>query len=660
MPTLSALAKQRKAENERRKKEKEMESLASAQRMEEEKKKRQLKKKERDEARTREEEVEKSKNEEAAQKKKEEIMRAEAESKATEEKAKRDDQMNTSDGTATNTHDTELDEEGGGRGENTEEDKGINSPMRKKTRSGKGGTDTADCNINDHLNDINKGGEGEEKEEEDEDDTPQRKKKKKDKDKEKKSDKKGSKKNRKRKNKPDMDEEEKEENDKEEEITTPVLRRGRFSLGSGGSGTGQVRTAPTYSHAHKRWVLDCSLVLKSDGLDKYPEMQHALKMLLINGRKVDPTLVIEPVVEGVGERIDSPEDIPINFTDLSSNFKMSGGLKAFEMKTPWKRDGDNREEVELQDPEVYFAVAFSSDVKPSDIVERISCEWGRINGKKMWLKAIKSFQTETPIALYHLLNSGHQATILTELKGILEEARDREAELDMCYVWEGHDIPELGMRLNVPKIPGQDTTVFKNWPHRSQWYRKVLHVECDSNAVPMIQDLVAVAKRRGLFKPVWGKNVRVSNTAGDKTKPQDLTNMSRYVRRHVNYHSSMIYDGLVGINDLDIPVPFYAETDADKVMGHMTLRYVLYRFVKVLGGHSLFREIHQENALASVDVAIPNAPEAETMVAMMNKNLGAFLSHYLKGEGLDEKFVDALVQQSIDPQVFVLSRSEGH
>ena len=113
----------------------------------------------------------------------------------------------------------------------------------------------------------------------------------------------------------------------------------------------------------------------------------------------------------------------------------------------------------------------------------------------------------------------------------------------------------------------------------------------------------------------------------------------------------MIYDGLVGINDLDTQVPFYAETDADKVMGHMTLRYVLYRFVKVSGGHPLFGKIHQENALASVDVAIPNAPEAETMVAMMNKNLGAFLSHYLKGESLDGKFVDELVQQSIDPYV---------
>ena len=309
------------------------------------------------------------------------------------------------------------------------------------------------------------------------------------------------------------------------------------------------------------------------------------------------------------------------------------------------------EEEELQDPEVYFAIAFSSDEKPEDVVERISCEWGRLNGKKMWLKAIKSFKTETPIAIYHMLNSAHNSTIITELTNILREAKDREIEADPFYIWEDSEIPEMALRLNVPKIPGQDTSVFQGWPRRMQWYRKVLHVECDSNSCDMLRDLVASTKFRGLFSPVWGKNVRLSNTAGKDTKPQDLTNMGRYVRRHVNYHSSMTYDGLVGIGELDQPVPFFSETDSQKVMGHMTLRYVLYKFVKLSGGHSLIGEIHQENKLSSVDIVVPNAPEAETMVAMMNKNLAAYLHHYLKDEGLNVDFIHDLLQASIDPQL---------
>ena len=51
------------------------------------------------------------------------------------------------------------------------------------------------------------------------------------------------------------------------------------------------------------------------------------------------------------------------------------------MKRPWEKDGDTREDDELQDPEVYFAVSFSSDEAPEDVVDRISCEWGRMNGK---------------------------------------------------------------------------------------------------------------------------------------------------------------------------------------------------------------------------------------------------------------------------------------
>ena len=232
----------------------------------------------------------------------------------------------------------------------------------------------------------------------------------------------------------------------------------------------------------------------------------------------------------------------------------------------------------------------------------------RLNGKKMWLKAIALFKTETPVAIYHLLNSGHQRTITVELAQILTQARDAEEEVKSAYEWGGKDIPVFGLRLNVPKIPGQDTSVFYSWPKRIQWHRKTLHLECDVKDSKMMQDLVAVTKRRNLIFPVWGKNVRLTNTSFKDTKPQELTNMGQYVHRHVNYHSSMIYDGLVGVVDLNQEVAFYAESDPTRLMGYMSLRYVLYKFMKLSDGHSLIGEIHQENNLASVDIVIANAP----------------------------------------------------
>ena len=125
--------------------------------------------------------------------------------------------------------------------------------------------------------------------------------------------------------------------------------------------------------------------------------------------------------------------------------------------------------------------------------------------------------------------------------------------------------------------------------------------------------------------------------------------MGRYVRHHVNYQSRIIYDGLVGVVDLNREVAFYAESDSTRLMGYISLRYVLYKFMKLSNGHSLIGEICQENNLASVDIVIANAPEAETMVAMMNKNLAAYLTHYLKVAGLNGDFIRRLVNASIDP-----------
>ena len=103
------------------------------------------------------------------------------------------------------------------------------------------------------------------------------------------------------------------------------------------------------------------------------------------------------------------------------------------MKRPWEKNGDIREDDELQDPEVYFAIVFSSDKAPEDVVDRISCGWGRMNGKNLWLKSIASFQTETPIAIHHILNLGHQKTIAAELTKILESTQVLEVERECRF-----------------------------------------------------------------------------------------------------------------------------------------------------------------------------------------------------------------------------------
>ena len=114
--------------------------------------------------------------------------------------------------------------------------------------------------------------------------------------------------------------------------------------------------------------------------------------------------------------------------------------------------------------------------------------------------------------------------------------------------------------------------------------------------------------------------------ADDDTRHVDLADLASYVKHHINYHASMTGDGLPGIINLDKEVPFFAASDSNRIIGHMSLRYALYRFMKLEDGHSIFAELHQESPLASVDAVIPNTPEAETMVLMMKRNIGAFLT----------------------------------
>ena len=81
----------------------------------------------------------------------------------------------------------------------------------------------------------------------------------------------------------------------------------------------------------------------------------------------------------------------------------------------------------------------------------------------------------------------------------------------------------------------------------------------------------------------------------------------------------------------------------------MNLCYVLYKYVKMDDGHSLIAEAHKRGHTVSVDIVIPNTPEAETMVAMMNKQLPAYLTFYLHNLRMDKYFIRKLLTRACCP-----------
>ena len=70
---------------------------------------------------------------------------------------------------------------------------------------------------------------------------------------------------------------------------------------------------------------------------------------------------------------------------------------------------------------------------------------------------------------------------------------------------------------------------------------------------------------------------------------------------------------------------------------------------KMSDGSSLIAEVHQRGPMGVVDVIVPNTPEAEAMILMMNRHLPAFCFHYLTGQGVDETFVMDLLREACCP-----------
>ena len=105
----------------------------------------------------------------------------------------------------------------------------------------------------------------------------------------------------------------------------------------------------------------------------------------------------------------------------------------------------------------------------------------------------------------------------------------------------------------------------------------------------------------------------------------------------------MTAEEMVGIIDFDVTETVYSASDFSKPVATMNLYHVLYNYVKMEDGHSLISKTHQQCHMGSVNIVISNIPEAETMVAMMNKQLPAYMKLYHEYQGLDKGFIRKLL-----------------
>ena len=449
------------------------------------------------------------------------------------------------------------------------------------------------------------------------------------------------------------------------------------------AGTGFQPTASRKAHKHRypRVLVESSIILSAPGgpAEKMNEFTSAVKTLMSNALEIDPKFQIEPhaaegetQVPGHRDPYYHPDDIPRNHSLMSFHIRTSGGGDSFKMQKPRQSNKDKEgkrrnkqreeeeddEEIEMVDPQVRFSMAFATDIPPLELLDRVSCEWGKCGGQKFYMKEFQTFDTEFGFLALKMSTRTSFDTIKTEMGTILEEALSIMcATQGASALREKVTVPTIGVRLAMPKLPGQDTSVFSGWSNRQQAKRKCFHFEVEASKLQLVQNLVTIAKQNGILEKFWGKNAHLSNIVKNdfgqvKLSAKELKNMCSMARSHVNYIASMTIDCLEGVTDLDRPIPFYSASDRTKVAGTMTLRHVLYHYVKMKDGKiPLFVEIHQGSPAAGVEVVIPNTPQATDFLEQINKNLAAFLHYSLLEIKVDSQFLHGLLSSCVDAEM---------
>ena len=461
-------------------------------------------------------------------------------------------------------------------------------------------------------------------------------------------------------------EEEPTEQEGRDETASPVKNKQKKSYVETAAGAAATVTAAkakgvttnfdSHIHKHQRVIVEASI--KLTGANPTQEFIVNLQELLKNGQLVDKFFAFTPVKPDGGEKkIHEASGVPTNMTMLGAHFKISSnGRNPFEKQKVWGNKSKKNNKEEFKDPIVYFTLAIATDEDPEELLARIIHEWQRRGGILLRIKGLQSFETETVLILFSICTAVPKKLILDKFCTILTQAQSFSQEDDFSeFNWNQEELPQnstlpaMEIRLQNPKLPGQDTSEFSKLSWRVQACRKVYHVECDQKFASDIKRLAQVAKEANFVTKMWGKHAHITEVVDKSSTPSEIKRLVKVSMRHTNYNNSMLVEDVQGITDLDVPVEIYQE-GTTKCLGSLSLRQAMLNYLKMSDGHQLIAEVHQASSLVgSVHIVVPNSPEAERMVMMMNKNFPAYVGNVLKDQGLPESYLFELVKRLCCP-----------
>lgn len=416
-------------------------------------------------------------------------------------------------------------------------------------------------------------------------------------------------------------------------------------------------------HEYKRTIFELAILLTSE--KKFEEFTQALMAFLANAQIVDKQFVINPLnPKSTAKDITMKGDISPNMTKLGEHIKISGnGPTVFSKRKKWDKEEDGRtsrkttKKEEFQDPTVYFSMFVSSMVPPKDIIDRTTHEWARMNGVRLQIKELQFVDSETVVSLYKVSKLTPKDVILEELKRILLMAQEiaRQDALDSelynftmdLDVEDTSSLPAMTLKIQAAKLRGEEVSTFHKLNNRAQYARKTWHLEVPSKYAAKMKSLVEIAKTYKCVEMFWGVHAHLSEVTDTKSTASEAKKQVEIAQKHTNYEVSMTAEDLVGVIDLDYSATVYHPVTR-KAVGSYSLRYALMNFVKMSDGRPAIAEAHQSSISKPTHLVVPNTPEAERMIGMMNKNLPAYLYHTLIDYDLPADFVEDLLKNSCE------------
>jgi hypothetical protein len=126
------------------------------------------------------------------------------------------------------------------------------------------------------------------------------------------------------------------------------------------------------------------------------------------------------------------------------------------------------------------------------------------------------------------------------------------------------------------------------------------------------------------WKKFWGRHAHLSKVTDQKSTAREARKQIDVAQSHTTYQVSMMAEELVWMISVDTVTDIIHPVSGIE-LAFITLQTTLLNYLKMKDGHQGIAKVDQKSIQMPTCTIIPNTPDAETMISMINKNIAAYL-----------------------------------